>query len=104
LRGSTPALVGAQTPSGRPVLAFAQEVHLPSQAVAQQTPSTQKPLPQSAPPAHFWPVPVGSVSGRFTSGRPGPFSAARASLPLASPAGASAAPASGSGSEPPSSG
>src|SRR5437764_240106 len=49
--GSAPVLIGPHTPSAEPVvlLAARQLMHEPLQAVAQQTPSTQKPDRHSAP-------------------------------------------------------
>ena len=46
--GSRPSLMGAQAPLIVPVSAALQAEQAPSQRTSQQTPSTQKPLPQPA--------------------------------------------------------
>jgi hypothetical protein len=51
-----PALIEAQVPLGWPVRAFVHAVQAPLQAVLQQTPSTQKPLAHSCPPAQVCPA------------------------------------------------
>jgi hypothetical protein len=48
-------MIGPQTPSAWAVLAFEHAAQLPLQAVLQQTPSTQKPLPQSPATIHAVP-------------------------------------------------
>jgi hypothetical protein len=40
-------------------LGRAQKLHLPSQALSQQTPSTQKPDAHSPAPPQDWPMPLG---------------------------------------------
>jgi hypothetical protein len=44
--------MGAQVPLGRPVSAFAQDMHVPAQALLQQMPPAQVPDWQSPPPPH----------------------------------------------------
>ena len=56
LVGSAPPLgTGAQVPA---VVVRAHERHVPVQAVRQQTPCAQKPLPHSTPSAHVAPGPL----------------------------------------------
>lgn len=50
-----------QVPSAWPVSAAEQAWHVPEQAVAQQTPSTQKPEPHWSAAEHAAPVPFFAV-------------------------------------------
>jgi hypothetical protein len=53
VESAPPAAIGEQVPA---LAASAQDMHLPAQAVAQQTPWAQMPLPHSVPPAQTAPV------------------------------------------------
>jgi hypothetical protein len=57
LSGSVPDLMGAQTPSVRPVEEARQEAHLAVQGPSQQRPSAQAPEAHSPAPPQGWPRP-----------------------------------------------
>jgi hypothetical protein len=53
--GSVLPAIGAHVPSVPPVLFAAHASHVPEQAVSQQTPSTQLPVPHWNHSEHAWP-------------------------------------------------
>src|SRR5580692_8486593 len=82
LSGSLPAVTGRQRPSAAPVLALAQALQRPAQAVSQQTPSTQNPLRQSVAALQRPPLPPSTRLSLPASVAPLP---AAASMPAAPP-------------------